>query len=186
MVRFQAGGVTEVSGQTVIAKISGETIVAKISGETVTVGGSVVAKISGETVIAKVSGETLDVNIASSGIMVPVDIQGAAIDVPVTGGPIIAKVSGETVDIVTPTTIQQGYKIVAAAATQLGSGVIKTVTIRNLSGNDVMWVGGSTVNSGSGYILFANEGISIDIDNLNKVYLYANTSGQYVAWIAVG
>ena len=167
-----SGDYVVVSGQ-VIAKISGEVV--KVSGETVSlpatqvvkVSGEVV-KISGETVIGKTSGETHISKISGE----------------------VVKVSGEAVGIVAPMLIRQGYSPIGAipplsGSTYLSSGVVLYVKVRNLPGNNNMWLGGSTVNSGDGSLLQGGEVDEFDIDNLNDVYLYASTSGQLVSWMGI-
>ena len=218
MARLDAAGVTEVSGQTVIAKISGETVIAEANIVSTAIllpvdiqASAINVPVTG-TVVAKVSGETVNVNIASSAIMVPVDIQGVTVDLPVTGGPviakisgetvvaeisgqtvvaeisgqtIIAKVSGETVLLAPPSTLLYGRVIVGSTPTQLGTGGISAVAIKSESGNSEIWIGDASVNSGVGYVLYGKEEIIIEIDNLNKIYLYAAVSGQAVTYLAV-
>lgn len=75
-----------------------------------------------------------------------------------------------------------------SGGTELGSGVVINLTVRNLSGNAPMYIGGTGSEapfSGKGMILFGNESQVFDIDNFNKIRLFANTSGQRVRVIGV-
>jgi len=114
------------------------------------------AKISGETVLAKISGET-----------------------------VVAKISGERVVTNLPAAITQGR--VQAPSTSggvaLSSGEIISVDIRSLPGNGSVWFGSSPY-SGYGYLLLGGESREVKIDNLNKVRVFAQISGQYVIYHA--
>lgn len=167
-----SGDVVKISGE--VVKISGEKVhPITASGDYVVVSGNLmitsgdvrahisgdVVKISGETIIAKISGE-------------------------------IVKISGEAVGIVAPALIRQGYTKIGSVpplsgSTYLFSGVVLSVKVCNLSGNNPIWLGGTTVNSGDGLELLGEKCDEFDIDNLNDVYLYAYTSGQLVSWRAV-
>jgi len=97
-------------------------------------------------------------------------------------------ISGQSVFIgsLAPTLLRNGYTQITntAGGTQLSSGVIIFTTVESLPGNDPIWIGAIGVNSGTGYLLVAGNNIDIGIDNLNKVYLFAQTSGQFVSWLA--
>lgn len=97
----------------------------------------------------------------------------------------VVNISGQFVSSLAPSLLRNGYsRISAGGGTQLSSGVIIAVTIENIPGNDPMWIGGPGVNSGTGYLIVAGNCKDINIDNLNKVHLFAQTSGQYVSWLA--
>ena len=81
-----------------------------------------------------------------------------------------------------------------SGGTQLGNvQVIHGVTIKNLSGNGPVWVGGIGANApfaDTGFPLQApmsgNETqIYLQVQSLSGVRVYANTSGQFVSWIGV-
>lgn len=195
-----SGAVVKISGQYVNANITSSTIMmpVDIQGATIDVpvtgqvsitsgAGPVLAHISGETVIAKISGEKVTLSgevvqtgIVSSDIMVPVDIQGQYVDLTLASG------TGP-IKIETPTGILAGYTQIASLSggVAIGSAEVVSVLIKNLSGNASMWIGPTGVNSGAGLILLAGEAVSMDIDNLNKIYAYAETSGQYISWMGI-
>ncbi len=88
--------------------------------------------------------------------------------------------------LTTPTTIYNGQVTLAAAAVQLSavSVPIKSVTIENVSTNAVAYVGNATVTALLGYGLRPGATVSMDIDDLNKVYVIG-TVGNVVTYIAV-
>jgi hypothetical protein len=102
----------------------------------------------------------------------------------------VVSISGQFVNTIAnsfvPTLIRNGYSSIGSIAggTQLSSGVIIFTTVASIPGNDPMWVGSIGVNSGTGYLLVAGNNMDINIDNLNKVWLFAQTSGQNVCWLA--
>lgn len=93
-------------------------------------------------------------------------------------------ISGQLVGSLSPTLLRNGYSRIGSTDTQLSSGVIIFVTVEGIPGNDPMWIGSIGINSGTGYLLVAGNNKDISIDNLNKVYLFATTSGQMVSWLA--
>ena len=89
-----------------------------------------------------------------------------------------------------PTSIlYNGQKTVAAAGTAetlSGNTSIKSVCIKALPTNtNYVYVGNSSVTSSDGYMLPSGEAISMDIDNLNKIYLDVVTNGEGVSFLAV-
>lgn len=59
-----------------------------------------------------------------------------------------------------------------------------TITVRALETNTgLIYVGPSTVDSSSGFQLSASETVSIDLDNLNKVWIDADVNGEGVTFI---
>lgn len=60
------------------------------------------------------------------------------------------------------------------------------VTIRNLSGNNTVYVGGSGSRpfSGAGFPLYGGDGLTQSITDASLVYVFAATSGQFIQWIA--
>lgn len=97
-------------------------------------------------------------------------------------------ISGQSLLIgsIAPTLLRNGYTQITdtVGGTVLSSGVIIITTVENIPGNDPMWIGAIGVNSGTGYLLVAGNNKDISIDNLNKVYIFAQTSGQFVSWLA--
>jgi len=85
-----------------------------------------------------------------------------------------------------PMIIYNGQVTLAAAAAPLSatSKTIKSVTIENVSTNSVCYVGNSSVTALTGYGLRAGATISLDINDLNKVYVLG-TAPNVVTYIAV-
>ena len=98
----------------------------------------------------------------------------------------VVNISGQFVSAVAPTLLRNGYSQIThtSGGVQLSSGVVIFVTVESIPGNDPIWIGNAGVNSGTGYLLVAGNNIDISIDNLNKVWLFAQTSGQFVSWLA--
>lgn len=98
----------------------------------------------------------------------------------------VVNISGQFINSLTPTLLRNGYSRISSivGGTQLSSGVIVFVTVESIPGNDPMWIGAPGINSGTGYLLVAGNNKDISIDNLNKVWLFAQTSGQLVSWLA--
>lgn len=65
------------------------------------------------------------------------------------------------------------------------SGPVHTVILKNLAGNDPVFVGESGCRpfSGWGFLLSATEAINLDICDVCNIYVYAVTSGEYITWI---
>lgn len=85
----------------------------------------------------------------------------------------------EISNIVTPTASSGG--------SVLGSGAVTTVVIKNLSGNADIWIGSSGIGkqpySGYGFSLADQEAITIEINQLNSLYVCANVSGEAVSFV---
>ena len=88
--------------------------------------------------------------------------------------------------LTTPTVVFNGQVTIAAPRVPLSAAIvpIKSVTIENVTTNAVVWVGNATVVAGNGYGLRPGATVSMDIDDLNKVYV-AGTVGNVVSYIAV-
>ena len=88
--------------------------------------------------------------------------------------------------LTSPTTVFNGWVTVAIVRAPLVAvaTTIKSVTIENLSTNNVVYVGNATVTAANGYALRAGANISIAIDDLNKIYVIG-TAGNIVTYIAV-
>jgi hypothetical protein len=86
----------------------------------------------------------------------------------------------------TPTTVLSGQFTLVGAASPLVAVAtpVKSVTIENVSTNAVVWVGSAGVTPLTGYGLRPGATVSMDIDDLNKVYVIG-TVGQVVSYIAV-
>ena len=90
------------------------------------------------------------------------------------------------VDVVAPSQVLNGQVIIAAPRTPLAPNptLIKSVTIENPSTNAVVYVGNNGVTAGNGFRLWPGGSVSMDIDDLNKVYV-TGTVGNVVSYIAV-
>jgi hypothetical protein len=75
----------------------------------------------------------------------------------------------------------------AGTAVVLGSSTaISTITIRALSSNmGLIYVGTSSVSSANGFELSPQETVSLDISNLNKIYIDAQNSGEGITYITL-
>lgn len=61
------------------------------------------------------------------------------------------------------------------------TGGVDTVQIRNLTGNAVVYIGGSDVTSSNGFPLYAGDVWTIDTMNPRSIYVIG-TATQRVAW----
>jgi hypothetical protein len=91
-------------------------------------------------------------------------------------------------DIVSPTTVLNGQVTLTGTPARdplvAVATVIKSVTVENPNTNAVVYVGNATVIVANGHRLQPAASVSMDIDDLNKVYV-TGTAGQVVSWIAV-
>jgi len=88
--------------------------------------------------------------------------------------------------------IGSGKKIISTAGTRetlvSSSTPCKEVLIMALPGNTgEIWVGDSNVSAANkiGIVLYKNDAVSIQIDNLQKIYLDATVNGEGVSYIYV-
>lgn len=93
------------------------------------------------------------------------------------------------VNVSTPTTPYNGKVTVTTAATRVqlnANRAVKSVTIKaGLSNSGTIYVGDSSVSSSNGFELAAGDTVSMDISNLNVIYIDASANSQYVTYIAV-
>jgi len=82
------------------------------------------------------------------------------------------------------TAVQSGLPN-SSGGTALQSGDLYVITVRNVSGNNDIYVGGSGSYpySGFGFVLCGGDALTMSITNANLVYLYATVSGQFVKWL---
>lgn len=127
---------------------------------------------------------------------------GAEIDLKKVAGAVSTSVSGNIVQVENvsgqvlnvsvsglssvPTLLRNGYTSIGSISggVIISSGTIIRVSLQNIPGNDIVWLGATGVNSGTGYLLVAGNEKQINIDNLNKVCVYAQTSGEYICYLA--
>ena len=86
--------------------------------------------------------------------------------------------------------VQSGQKDVTTAGTAEAltstSTTCRAVAIKAKSTNTGnIYVGNSGVTSSNGFILRGSESITLDIDDVSKVYIDASVSGEGVSWIMV-
>lgn len=90
---------------------------------------------------------------------------------------------------VVPTSLLNGHTIVTTAGTAVvlaSSTLCKSVTIKSLLANTgVIYVGVTGVSSSNGFELGAGDTISLDISNLNTIYINSSVSGEGVSYIGV-
>lgn len=85
-------------------------------------------------------------------------------------------------------TIRNGQQTVATPGTavQIGLGTCISVDVIAFEGNaGTIWIGNSGVAAGNGRPLYAGGSVSIDVDDLAKVYIDADNAGDGVGWMAV-
>lgn len=78
------------------------------------------------------------------------------------------------------TTIPAAIEQPVQLATPATSG---SVAIHNETGNDAIYVGGSTVDSSTGFPVAAAASISFDIGDVGALYV-AGTEGDVVRWVS--
>ena len=84
------------------------------------------------------------------------------------------------------TKISGNYLGIEAAATQLPNVAGHSFVVKSLTGNSDIFLAGAGVNSGAGLILNGGNSLSdLKIDNLNRMYGWAVTSGQSLSWLGV-
>ena len=92
-----------------------------------------------------------------------------------------------TTSEVLPTSVSNARVTVPTAGTrvQLATFSCKAVVVKALPSNTgVIYVGNATVSSANGFVLSANESISLDIDNVNHIYIDSSVNGEGVSWMA--
>ena len=83
--------------------------------------------------------------------------------------------------------VGSGVQTVTTAGTRVAlasTTAIKSVTVRAKSVNTgLIYVGSSIVESSNGFQLSSGETVSIDIDNLSKVYIDSAVNGEGVSYV---
>lgn len=77
----------------------------------------------------------------------------------------------------------------ASGGTQLPNQACNEVTVQNITGNALMFIGGISDQapfSGKGYQLYGGNSLQRRIDNFNKISACATTSGQLLCVIGTG
>jgi len=82
-----------------------------------------------------------------------------------------------------PSQLYTNRKTIPRSPTPLGSGEVVSVIIKAENTNSgAIYFGSSGVSDATGYSLQPGEVIAVDIDNLNKIYLFAEVSGDAVRY----
>lgn len=90
-----------------------------------------------------------------------------------------------TVTIPAPTEILSGQVTLTGAAQQFPVGACQSVTIESADANAIVSIGNAgTVTLLNGYVLRGGRTVSIDIDNLSRIWVIG-TVGQIITYIAV-
>jgi hypothetical protein len=97
---------------------------------------------------------------------------------------------GLNTDPLPATAIYTGQVDVPTATTRVqvssSSVSVRSVTIKALVGNGgFIYVGKSDVDSSNGFELDAGESISVDVNNLNLLYVDTSNSGDDICYFAV-
>lgn len=144
-------------------------VVANISGMTVTLSAN---SISGSTVSLSpnsISGQTVVLS-------TPVSVSGNVI-----------QISGQNTKEFGSSIIPGTQTVGIGSGTALPSNACFSVTVRSLSGNTPMYVGGAgtLANSGVGMILYSTDSVTLKVNNTNQVSIFATNSGNQYTWIGV-
>lgn len=91
------------------------------------------------------------------------------------------------VNILPYTVLGNGKQTVTTSGTRVqlaSSTTTTTITVRALVGNTgIIYVGNSAVTASNGFQLSASESVSIDLDNLSKVWIDSSVNGEGVTYI---
>ncbi len=177
-------GIIIQSGTGVLVQSGVGTVTTVLSGTGVIIQSGVgVTQLSGTGVIIQSGAGVL----VQSGVGVIASVlSGTGVIVQSGYGVIIQSGASVITGQVTPTGILAGYTQVTAdsGGTEVGSGIITLVNVRSLPGNDLMWMGPISVTSGVGYLILGGESEIVNINNLNAIYLIAETSGDMITYRA--
>lgn len=171
-----SGGITVLSGGATIGTVTiGSqpiSVTTSISGNAIASG--IVPNISGQAV--SVSGNTVITSISGNAVSISGNILNISGVTPNAATQIRIGLSGTAVQSGIPNT---------SGGTALQSGDLYVITVRNVSGNNDMYVGGSGARpfSGFGFVLCGGDAVTMSITNANLVYVFATTSGQFIKWI---
>lgn len=203
---------TNISGQPVTTSISGNAVTTSMSGNYVNIASGSVASFSG--IAQSVSGNAVTIsgnviNTSISGNAVTTTISGNAVTnsgvyVNIASGSFAGasgvlasavSVSGDTIQSQVPTIVithisglftstVSGVPSLSGGVA-LASGNTNNIILRNNSGNNSIYVGGSGSRpfSGQGFLLAGGDGISLPVDNFNRIYVFAATSGSLISYI---
>lgn len=183
-----------ISGQQLYLPNDGINNVVKISGQTINIQGGV--NISGQKIylqndginnVTKISGE--QIRLPNDSINNVVKISGEKIGGwPNDGINNVTKISGEAMSLAAQTIVTAAMvaPIGTSGGTQLPNQACKSVTIRSVSGNNVMFIGGVGAHapfSGKGLELYGGEAKTFFVTNFNLLSIFAVSGGQNVSLI---
>lgn len=200
-----AGITVNISGSVVYFTNNGIDNVVKISGQTIQIAGGI--SLSGSQVylpndsinnIVKISGQTVSIaggiNVSGSAV----GISGQTVYLINNSINNVVKISGESVQISGQVIYNYGTNVKTnpqvsctslSGGTQLPNISCLRCLVRSVSGNNVMYIGGTGTqapNSGIGLELYGGEATPImDVNNTNVFAIYATTSGQNVSLLAI-
>lgn len=189
-ISVNSGAIVLNSGQTIVAAsgvIIASGIVPNISGQAVSISGNAVLPVLGAQPMT--SGFGFSGAIGTTPTMYDFSGQKWVPLSSVTSGMNsaleVAQAPASQIRIgLSGTAVQSGLPN-SSGGTALQSGDLYVITVRNVSGNADMYVGGSGAKpfSGFGFVLCGGDALTMSITNANLVYVYATTSGQFVKWI---
>lgn len=196
-----------VSGQPVYLQNDGSNNVVKISGE--------VSKISGQVIYIGNTSNSQIAAVTTGSVDNQSTVNPALDTIALLHGYHRTNANWVRIDAVSPVS-GEGYRVLVAISGQIAydmgatlkGGAIVNCTaasggtqltnisgmafyLRNISGNQPVYIGSSTnppeIATPAGYPLYGGEQMPtpIRIDNLNKIRVAASISGQSVAWFAV-
>jgi len=192
---FFASGIGVVTGPSGGGQVSGAVIVSGFvsvySGQIAVSSGNIGAQVSGAVIVsgnvsAQVSGA---VTVSGFVSIYSGQVAISSGEIHVVSGQVIAKVSGEIVDLKVPTSVTSGGIFTVTGASGgaiLTSGPCISVTIKSISRNSGdIYVAGNSMQSGQGFVLEAGEAVNLDVDNMGRVNLLAQISGDRVTFVGV-
>ena len=113
-----------------------------------------------------------------------VDVTSNALDVNIAGG---ASIDIGDVEILGHSTIGHGSNTAVSDTT---AEVLTTSTackhidiMAAIANTGIIYVGGSGVTAATGIALYAGDVYSVDIDNINDVYVLSSVDGEDVQWV---
>lgn len=79
------------------------------------------------------------------------------------------------------TTLSHAQVTLTGSAQRITTSQGKNIIIRNFTGNDTVYFGGSTVSAGNGFPIYAGEALSVDVASLGTLYVLG-TAADVIAY----